>query len=83
MTLTGWCDREPDLKAGGHHVIERRSAARRVRDLNLSIDLELFRQRKGLTPELRAAAGRRADDLQDQVLAIRNANPDLSLLECT
>lgn len=83
MTVTGWCDREPELQSGGHHIIERRSAARRVRDLNLAIDLELFRKRKGLTPELRAAAAVRADELQDEVLAIRAANPDLSLLECT
>lgn len=80
--MTGWQDREPDLPSGGHHVIERRLASRRVYQLNRELCTALVTKRIGSTDEQRENAGRRADDLQDEVLAIRAQFPDLSLGEC-
>jgi len=84
MTMTGWQDREPELRSGGRHYVspERRKASRRVHRLNLDLDLELFRGRTAPTDAQRAAAGRRADDLQEQILAVRAEFPDLTLGEC-
>lgn len=83
MTMTGWLDREPDLPSGGHHTIERREAARRVYQLNRELCTALVTKRIGSTDDQRANAGRRADDLQDEVLAIRAQFPDLTLGECS
>lgn len=80
--VTTWAEREPELPEGGHHVIgDRRRAARRVGELNRQIDVELQTQRLGVSEDQRTNAGRRADDAQDEVLAIRALYPDMTLAE--
>lgn len=63
-------------------LIDRRVAARRVFDLNKQLDMELLLARIGVTEGKRESAGRRADDVQENLLAIRRQFPDLCLAEC-
>ena len=78
---TTLAEREPDLPDGGVYVIERRRAARRVARLSRERDCALVEARLGVTVDQRANAGRRADDLQDEVFAVREQYPDMTLAE--
>lgn len=60
---------------------ERRQAARRVHRLNRELDTALAGARLHASEERRQAAGRRADDIQDEILAVRDVYPDMTLAE--